>query len=484
VAPAVTLPTPTPPPAASAAAAPDGPRVAALGWETAVHERPDPSSRSIGYLRAGALVATRGEIAGKGGCKGGWVPIAPQGFVCVEPGGATLDLEAEPVRALSRRPDLSSPLPYLYGIVRRPGPVYARLPTRAQAEKEEPGLDARMKEWLADRTDNGAAFRSGYWTRSATDGDADARALWEGQTTRDVPWFLAGGRMPPGNVSGTPLPDDALVIGRSKHHNGLAILDTAVSEGRRYGITTSLAVFPVDRLRPIEGSAYRGVEIGKDVEMPFALIRRDGAAAFSLEGNKLSKAKELPRRAVVKLTGKQKLIGGRLHYETDEHLWVPDSHASRLDPAKKMPKWGKKGERWLDVNITKQTLVAYDGTKPVYATLVSTGEAGLGDPEKSRSTKRGIFRVHTKHVTATMDSDVVGEEFELRDIPWVQYFEDGYALHAAYWHDDFGKPRSHGCINLAPADARWLFLFTEPSVPEGWHGVRKALTGSVVFVHP
>jgi lipoprotein-anchoring transpeptidase ErfK/SrfK len=149
-----------------------------------------------------------------------------------------------------------------------------------------------------------------------------------------------------------------------------------------------------------------------------------------------------------------------------------------------MPKWGKKGERWLDVNITKQTLVAYDGTKPVYATLVSTGEAGLGDPEKSRSTKRGIFRVHTKHVTATMDSDVVGEEFELRDIPWVQYFEDGYALHAAYWHDDFGKPRSHGCINLAPADARWLFLFTEPSVPEGWHGVRKALTGSVVFVHP
>jgi lipoprotein-anchoring transpeptidase ErfK/SrfK len=97
---------------------------------------------------------------------------------------------------------------------------------------------------------------------------------------------------------------------------------------------------------------------------------------------------------------------------------------------------------------------------------------------------RGIFRIHTKHLTTTMSSEVVGEEFELKDIPYVQYFEDGYALHAAYWHDDFGTPRSHGCINLSPEDARWLFGWTEPQLPRGWHGVRRALSGSVVFVHP
>ena len=61
-----------------------------------------------------------------------------------------------------------------------------------------------------------------------------------------------------------------------------------------------------------------------------------------------------------------------------------------------------------------------------------------------------------------MSSEVVGEEFQLKDIPYVQYFQEGYALHAAYWHDDFGIPRSHGCINLAPEDARWLFDWTEP----------------------
>jgi lipoprotein-anchoring transpeptidase ErfK/SrfK len=115
--------------------------------------------------------------------------------------------------------------------------------------------------------------------------------------------------------------------------------------------------------------------------------------------------------------------------------------------------------------------------------LISSGEAGLEDPEHTTATKRGIFRIHTKHVTSTMSSDEAGEEFELRDVPYVQYFDQGYALHGAYWHDRFGTPKSHGCINLSPEDARRLFFFTEPQLPEGWHGALLPLTGTVVFVH-
>jgi hypothetical protein len=62
-------------------------------------------------------------------------------------------------------------------------------------------------------------------------------------------------------------------------------------------------------------------------------------------------------------------------------------------------------------------------------------------------------------------------DFELRDVPWIQYFASGYALHGAYWHDVFGIPRSHGCINLAPIDARLVFRWTDPPLPEGWHGM-------------
>ncbi len=150
-----------------------------------------------------------------------------------------------------------------------------------------------------------------------------------------------------------------------------------------------------------------------------------------------------------------------------------------------MPAWGKNGEKWIDVNVTKQTLVLYEGEKPVYATLISTGEAGLEDPKHTTATKRGIFRIHTKHITATMSSDEVGEEFELRDVPYVQYFDkEGYAMHGAYWHDRFGVPKSHGCINLAPEDARRIFYWTEPQVPIGWHGVLLPLKGTVLFIHP
>ncbi len=74
--------------------------------------------------------------------------------------------------------------------------------------------------------------------------------------------------------------------------------------------------------------------------------------------------------------------------------------------------------------------------------------------------------------------------FELLDVPYVQYFHEGYAIHSAYWHDHFGTARSHGCINLAPIDAMRVFRFTEPAVPEGWHGVQiDQGKGTVVVVH-
>jgi lipoprotein-anchoring transpeptidase ErfK/SrfK len=76
--------------------------------------------------------------------------------------------------------------------------------------------------------------------------------------------------------------------------------------------------------------------------------------------------------------------------------------------------------------------------------------------------------------------------FQLRDVPYIQYFESGYALHAAYWHDVFGTPRSHGCVNLAPVDAHRIFFWTDPPVPEGWHGVNTSEEtgeGTTVIIH-
>src|SRR5690606_2678307 len=216
---------------------------------------------------------------------------------------------------------------------------------------------------------------------------------------------------------------------------GYSFLKTFLHQGRRYGLSADLNLIPTDRLRPIQGSDFHGVRIGRDIEFPFAFVRHPKARFLALRKGKLSDAGEAPYRAVLKLTGKQQFFHGRLHYETADGFYVSDLHASRLDPVKRMPAWGKRGEKWIDINLTKQTLVLHEGTRAVYATLISSGEAGLEDPEHTTATKRGIFRIHTKHMTATMSSDEIGEEFELRDVPYVQYFDkQGYALHGAYWH--------------------------------------------------
>ena len=171
---------------------------------------------------------------------------------------------------------------------------------------------------------------------------------------------------------------------------GHAFVRTVVHEGRRYGITPELQLLPTDRLRPIRGSDFHGVEIGKDIELPFAFVRREDARIWLYDRAKRRLIDEgaAAYRAAVKLTGKQQFFRGRLHFETADGKWLSDRDASRLDPAKRMPAWGKNGEKWLDVNVTKQTLMLYRGTAPVFATLISTGEAGLEDPSTPRHQTR------------------------------------------------------------------------------------------------
>jgi hypothetical protein len=456
-------------------------RLYARALRTWVHAEPSRGAQKLGYLRAGSSVVTSGAPRSGDGCAGGWYPIEPSGFVCVG-SQATLDENDSAVRAMAGlAADTKRRLPYIYGTVRRPGPVFGRLPSPEELSKVEPDLEERMQAWLSAEGEIGAGYAQHVWLGGPGE-PTDPALLWRERKSEDVPEFLQGGARPP------PLSDDKvvqdLVVAWMKPRVGYSLLRTFVHQGRRYGLTSDFTLVPTDRLRPIQGSDFRGVEIGKDVNFPFAFVRKVNARFMALDVKELVDAGAAAYRSVVKLTGKQQFFRGRLHYETQDGKYVSDLDASRLDPARRMPAWGKNGEKWLDVNITKQTLVAYDGTKPVYATLISSGEAGLEDHSRSTATKRGIFRIHTKHLSSTMSSSEVGEEFELRDVPYVQYFEEGYALHGAYWHDRFGTPKSHGCLNVSPEDARWLFSFTEPSLPPGWHAVLLPLKGTVIFVHP
>ncbi len=118
---------------------------------------------------------------------------------------------------------------------------------------------------------------------------------------------------------------------------------------------------------------------------------------------------------------------------------------------------------WAHVDLDQQTMVIYRGDTPLRATLVSTGKAGT-------STRPGLYGVLSKVRLSTMNGRTP-EPYLAEGVPFVMHFYQGQALHEAWWHNGFGTKRSHGCINMAPADARWLFDLASPVLPSAWRGV-------------
>jgi hypothetical protein len=131
------------------------------------------------------------------------------------------------------------------------------------------------------------------------------------------------------------------------------------------------------------------------------------------------------------------------------------------------PKGVGRRERWIHINLSEQTLVAYQGDKPVFATLVSTGKPGHDTPT-------GLYEVNRKFLSKPMNGTDDDGPYQVQEVPWTMYFHGNYAVHGAYWHDIFGHTRSHGCVNVPPADARWLFYWSDPKLPEGWSGMLHA----------
>lgn len=112
------------------------------------------------------------------------------------------------------------------------------------------------------------------------------------------------------------------------------------------------------------------------------------------------------------------------------------------------------GRRWIEVDLSKQRLYAWEGDLQVYAILVSTGKASTPTPP-------GVFAIQTRHRYARMQ----GYDYDVPDVPYTMYYHRGYAIHGAYWHHRFGTPVSHGCTNVAVNHARWLYNWARVGTP-------------------
>ncbi|MEZ4301778.1 MAG: L,D-transpeptidase [Polyangiaceae bacterium] len=455
-------PEPPAPPEPQAPPKKEKPKLASAARETWVFSEPRWSSRKLGYLRAGSIVERRAKPTSWASCSQGWYRIEPRGFVCAN-GLGTLDVNDPVVIASAKRPAMDG-LPYLYAMGRFPTPpFYTRLPTRAEQLKVEPDLLGAIRK-------NAVLARDPSFVAPP---DPDP-----------IPAFLENGAALPG-LANTQRSRDAVTVGRARVRSGFALLGTYEHEGRRFGLTTDLTLIPLDRARIVKQSAFHGITLDETTTLPVAFVRSKHAYRYTLsETGALSRGEPALHREAVPITNVVKRSGGVNYLQATDGSFVNADQVVKIDRFKKAPAWAAKGRKWVDVSILRQALVAYEGEKPVYVTLVSTGADGIGDPKKTHSTIQGAFLIHTKHLTVTMDGDQVGDEFDFRDVPFVQYFTEGFALHAAYWHDEFGTPRSHGCVNLAPIDAAWLFGWTDPPVPEGWHAALSLKRGTLVYTHP
>lgn len=265
----------------------------------------------------------------------------------------------------------------------------------------------------------------------------------------------------------------ALAGSNSVRASGVVMID-----GVRFWRTSQGDLIDSKSIAQISPSRFKGVVLDEAAATLPAWVRarkdpRKPLVTRAEPSRRAAVTGSLPARSVVTVLERSADLAW---VRVADLAWVPRADLRVATIAAPPPGVGET-ERWFDVDLEDQVLVAYEGARPVYATLVSTGK-------RKHATPTLIARVGSKLQTAHMTSDRPGEAYSVADVPWTMFYDKNYALHTSYWHDGFGGPRSHGCINLSPRDARLLYRWSSPDVPAGWIAVygSPASPGSVIRV--
>ena len=418
----------------------------------------------LGYLRRGEHVFAKKGTVGGGSCAEGWYQLLQGGFVCGK--FVTTNIHHRDLKFAPHGPELEKPLPYDYGLVISAGtPAYRRIPSKAERAEVEKTLAKGRGKKAADIV-KGMKERGEELPAYLKDADEKqkSRATFKDLGSESE---LVAQRM----LKGFYLSLDKKIAGKS---------------GPMWH-TMNGFLTPSDHILLHESKTeFEGVKLGDPNEkrhLPLAFVVGTKAHEWTKDGEHTET--KIDRFTISQLTGQKHRVGKHLYWEAEGGKWLQDEEIAVVEKPEEMPKDIVPGEKWIDVDLSGEALIAYEGEKPVYATIVSTGRHSA-DPEHDHRTVVGDFRIREKHITTTMDDDASSDgTYRIDDVPWVMYFEKSFALHGAFWHSSFGRERSHGCVNLTPFDARNLFAWSGPHVPDGWHGVRatKENPGTRVVVH-
>jgi len=151
-----------------------------------------------------------------------------------------------------------------------------------------------------------------------------------------------------------------------------------------------------------------------------------------------------------------------LAYYKGKKIPIPDLNT--LNPQENIlgiKAYAAQGEKWIEIDLTNQRIYAHEGDQIVYSFPISSGMPWT-------PTVTGTFHIWTKlRFTRMAGGWDIGDPYDLPNVPYTMYFHKGYGIHGAYWHNDFGRPKSHGCVNMAIPDAEKMFYWANPpTTPE------------------
>ncbi|MCK6592720.1 MAG: L,D-transpeptidase, partial [Polyangiaceae bacterium] len=366
----------------------DGPKIIALREGTPILDRPRPDAQTIGELRLGAAIPRSAEPYSRKGCDEGWYAVRPRGFVCA---GTTATLAASAAEVLPTGPDLSRPLPSRYGRAKYESvATYSRLPTLAEQNAAEPDLSKHLPRSQGAGDPLPAA---------ANDVPLDARGVPTGppvilpggdgvdessrRTTASFFTFASGERIPP-LVPLSILRGEAPSPAPLRRGSGVAVTGVFSADGgaamRHFGLLTDGRAVPIDRLKPALGSTWHGIDLEK-AGLPVGFVHKRGVNTYALSRGKAeAQDDELERRTAVPLTGRFRTVSGVRYEQAREGFWLRSQDLVMVVRRSKFPEFAKGSQKWLDVSLANQTLTAYEGSKPVFATLISSGRDQLKDP--------------------------------------------------------------------------------------------------------
>ena len=238
----------------------------------------------------------------------------------------------------------------------------------------------------------------------------------------------------------------------------ISYYDEAVVDGKRYYMVDYGGWMTANDISRIgTPSLFQGKAFAQTPERSFGWIafpteikRSPGLGIDDYTGREVYRYDEVQIYSTLEVDGTEWYMIG-----PDE--WIPEKKKwqriiGRVIP-NTVPPEGVDNGRWIEVNLKDQTIAIYDQEHMVFATMIASGIEPFW-------TRPGLFQIYQKLDSTPMRGSFEADRsdaYYLEDVPWTMYYDKARALHGAYWHNGFGTPRSHGCVNMSVGDSRWLY---------------------------